>query len=275
MAPLTVLHVSDLQCGSPFLPQAAEAMIRLADRIAPDVIVASGDLTQRAKVREFALARSILDRLGPAPMVLTPGNHDVPLYRVWERLASPFRNWRAFAGEELDTVRRVPGATFVALNSAAPRRAIVNGRIDPRQVEFAHSAFEGAPRSDIRVLVVHHHFVPVPSGEGSRPLPGAERLATQFARMGVDVVMGGHVHQLHIRSSAGLPFVATGTATSRRGRGDETGWNSLCVHRFAATTLEVTPFRRAPQAEEFEPTDPVHFSLRSRSPGAAGSEVFH
>jgi 3',5'-cyclic AMP phosphodiesterase CpdA len=273
--PLTVLHVSDFQCGSPFLPKAADAMLRVAEEVRPDVVVASGDLTQRAKVREFALARSILDRFGSVPLILTPGNHDVPLYRFWERLATPFRNWRAFAGNELDTVHAVPGATFVALNSAAPRRAIINGWIGAGQVEFARAAFEAAPADDVRVLVIHHHFVPVPTGEGSRPLPGAARLATQFARMGVDVVMGGHVHQLHIRSSAGLPFVATGTTTSRRGRGREEGWNSLCVHRFGATTLEVTPWLRSPDATDFEPGDGQAFDLRSRAPGGAGSGALH
>ncbi len=269
--PLTVLHVSDFQCGTPFVPEAADAMIRLADRLSPDVVVASGDLTQRAKAREFELARSVLDRFGSVPTVLTPGNHDVPLYRAWERVAAPFRNWRAFAGPDLDTVQRVPGGTFVAVNSAAPRRKIVNGWISAAQVEFARQAFEEAPADDVRVLVTHHHFVRVATGEGGGTLPGADRLATQFARMGVHVVMGGHVHQLHIRSSAGLPFVATGTATSRRGRGSEAGWNSLCVHRFRERTLEVTPYRRAPNATDFTADEPVEFPLRRHAPGGAGS----
>jgi 3',5'-cyclic AMP phosphodiesterase CpdA len=258
---LTVLHVSDLQCGAPYLPRAAEAMVGVFDTVQPDLVVASGDLTQRAKVREFELAREVLNRFSGVPVVVTPGNHDVPLYRFWERILIPFRNWRAFAGPDLDTVLRLEGAVVVALNSAAPRRAIINGRIDPDQVAFARRAFADAPPGDRRILVVHHHFVPVPTGEGSHPLPHAERWARAFGEMGVDVVLGGHVHQLHFGSLAGVPFLATGTATSRRGRGVETGWNSLCVHRLVGGRVRVTPYRRAPDADAFEELDMVEFPL--------------
>lgn len=265
---ITVLHTSDFQCGTPFLPRAADALVRLAARVAPDVVVASGDLTQRAKGREFVLARTLLDRLGRVPLVLTPGNHDVPLYRIGERLVCPYRNWRRFAGHDLDSVTRVEGATFVALNSSAPRRAVVNGRIDDRQLDFARRAFADSPRGDRRVLVLHHHFVSVPGGEGGRPLPRATHLARAFEEMRVDAVLGGHVHQLHLRSSADLPssgdvravpLVACGTTTSRRGRGAEAGWNSLVVLHFEADFVRVTPHKLHPKGAEFEPLESVRF----------------
>jgi len=268
---LTVLHVSDFQCGAPFLPEAAEAMHRVARKVSPDLVVASGDLTQRAKWSEFAMARELLNGFGDVPVVMTPGNHDVPLYRIWERVATPFRNWRRFAGEALDTVTTIPGATIVALASAAPRRAIVNGRIDDHQVDFARRAFGDAKASDVRILVVHHHFVAVPTGEGGKTLPRAERLVEAFAGMGVDVVMGGHVHQLHVNSWRGVPFVATGTTTSRRGRGVEAGANSLCVHSVDGGTLHVTPYHRAPDGLDFERAIPLDFSLAARSARASVS----
>ncbi len=269
MAPgLTVLHASDLQCGKPFLPEAADALLRVAHAVSPDLVVVAGDLTQRAKVREYETARCVLDRFGELPVVVTPGNHDVPLYRVWERLGQPFRNWRNFTGrDELDTVTRVHGATVVALSSAAPLRAVVNGRLHPSQVDFARHAFADAAHDDLRILVVHHHFAPVPTAEGGDPLPGAAGLADSFREMGVDVVLGGHVHQLHLRIFRGLPFLSTGTATSLRGRGVEAGWNSFCVHRFAAGHVEVTPYRRAPHAADFEPMDTVGFELGARGAG--------
>jgi len=271
---VTVLHTSDFQCGRPFVPHAAEALVRLAGRVRPDLVISSGDLTQRAKKREFAQARSVLDRLGGAPIVVTPGNHDVPLYRFWERLFAPYRNWRAFAGQALDTVTHVPGLTVVALNSSAPRRAIVNGRIDPPQVDFARRAFESAAAGDRRILVVHHHFIPVPGGLGGPPLPGAADLIRDFIGMDVDMVLGGHVHQLHVRSSAGstvasdgvdgvaarpLPFVACGTTLSSRGRGPEAGWNGLTVLELSRDEIRVTPHSCAPGGTDFEALEPITF----------------
>jgi 3',5'-cyclic AMP phosphodiesterase CpdA len=267
--PLTVLHVSDFQCGTPFVPAAADAMHRVYHDVEPDLVVAAGDLTQRAKAREFARARQVVEGFGDTPVVVTPGNHDVPLYRVWERLAAPFSKWDAFVGSKRDTVTQVSGATVVALCSAAPRRAIVNGRLDPGQMAFARDAFADAPEGDVRILVVHHHFVPVPGGHGGRILPGADRLALEIAEMGTDVVMGGHVHQLHINQCHGVPFVATGTATSRRGRDAEAEANSLCVHRFLPGALEVTPYLRSVGEEDFGALEVRRFPLRAR-PAAVG-----
>ena len=270
--PLTVFHTSDYQVGRPYLPQAAEAMIRLAEEVGPDVVVAAGDLTQRAKSSEFEEARHLVDRFGDVPVVLTPGNHDVPLYRTLERLGAPYRNWRRFTGEHaLDTVTHVPGATFVALSSASPRRAVVAGRLRARQMTFAHDAFQRAPIHDHRIVVAHHHFVPVPDGEGGRPLARARELLAELEGMGVSAVLGGHVHQLHMRISTdltgrpdGVPVIATGTATSGRGRGREVGANSLCVLRFEEDVLDAVPYLRRPGSDAFEPLEARTFELDAR-----------
>ena len=226
---MLILHGSDLQVGKPFRPDRAEAFIALAAEIDPDLVVVSGDLTQRAKRREYGVVRDFLDALAPTPTVVTPGNHDVPLYRFWERIIAPYHNWRNFISPELDSVTILPGATVVALNSSAPRRAIVGGRIDRHQVALARRAFGDAPPDSTRILVVHHHWVPTPSGEGGRPLPNGSRLLAQLESMEVDLVLGGHVHQTHLTTSRalvpggapGIPLVACGTTASSRGRGPE------------------------------------------------------
>lgn len=255
---MVILHASDLQTGTPFRPRAAEDLVALARTLAPDVVVIAGDLTQRAKAREYRAARSLLDRLAPLPVVVTPGNHDVPLYRVWERLLTPYGNWRRFIAPELDSVTRVRGATVVALNSSAPRRAIVAGRVDAAQVEMARSAFIASGAGDVRVVVTHHHFVRPPGGEGGRPLPGARRLLEAFEAMGVDLILGGHVHQTHMGTSRvlvegpgpGVPWVACGTTTSSRGRGPEAGANTLNVVHVDADTVRVE-VRRHREGEGF------------------------
>lgn len=244
---MVILHGSDLQIGRPYLPGAAAAFVALAHELRPDLVVVAGDLTQRAKVAEFRIACELLDELAPLPVVTTPGNHDVPLYRFWERLAAPYANWRRFVGPALDTVTRVGGASVVALNSSAPRRAIVGGRLSRAQLAFARRAFQAAPRTDVRILVTHHHFVRPPDGEGGRPLPGAAGLLRAFEEMGVELILGGHVHQTHLGTSRslvqgpgeGIPLVACGTTSSWRGRGPEEGLNSLNVVRIVDATIVV------------------------------------
>jgi 3',5'-cyclic AMP phosphodiesterase CpdA len=259
---LTLLHTSDLQIGKPYRPHAAEALVRAVEELCPDVVVVAGDLTQRAKVREYQTARALLARLGPAPVVVTPGNHDVPLYRVWERLIFPYRNWRRFVSDRLDSVLHVPGAMVVALNSSAPRRAIVGGRLDRPQIEYARRAFAEAEPTEVRILVVHHHFVVTDDGTGGTPLPRARWHLDAFADMGIDLLLGGHVHQTRVlvppdpRTGAPFPVVSCGTTTSWRGRGPETDLNTMNLIRIDAGEIVVVPHLLSPERDRFEPREP-------------------
>jgi len=272
---LTILHASDIQHGRPFLAHAAEAFVRLAQDLRADVTVVSGDLTQRAKATEFRAARALLDRL-PGPLLVTPGNHDVPLYRVWERVAAPYRNWKALISPELNSVQHVAGATFVVLNSSAPHRAIVNGRLSGHQVELARRAFAAAPPEETRVLVTHHHFVPGADPHAGPPMPKAAAIVDALESMGVDLVLGGHVHHTHVMTSRalfpdrpgpGVPLIACGTTTSGRGRGGEVGLNSLNVIRVAEREIEVVPHLLRPGSTSFTPADAVVIP-RHRAQGA-------
>jgi len=263
MSTLTVVHGSDLHFGKPHDSEAAEAFMVSVEGIAPDLIVISGDFTQRAKVREFQEARGWMDRLPPVPVVVTPGNHDVPLYRIFERIFTPYRNYRAMIRDELDTVTRIPGLIVVALNSSAPRRAIVNGRITGEQVSFARKAFQDAPPESARVVVMHHHVAPAPDYEGDRALPGGRRLLEAFEEMGVELVLGGHLHRAYIGNSLdvypgkdpdrGIVVVQSGTTTSRRGRARERAKNTFNVIRIGPDDLEVTHCMYFGEAGGFAP----------------------
>jgi len=246
---LTLLHISDLHFGPYYHPAVGERLQEFAAELRPDVIVVSGDFTQRARREQFQAAREYLDRLPPAPLVVTPGNHDVPLYRVHERLLDPFRLYREYINEELDCVTAVPGAIFVALNSTAPYRAVVNGRIHRRQLEFALGAFEASPPGMLRVVVAHHHFAPPPDFEGGDVMPRARRALDLFAACGVDLVLGGHMHRAYVGNSLdvyagsnrahGIVIAQTGTSTSRRGRAREREKNTFNVLTVDDRTIRV------------------------------------
>jgi len=250
---LTILHASDIHFGKHFDPEAAEAFLQFFRELSPDLLVLSGDLTQRAKVGEYESARSFLGELAPVPVVVTPGNHDVPLYRVWERAFTPHRNYRTYISPELDTVTRIPGATVVALDSTAPRTAIVNGRLTDTQLRFAARAFRDAPEDDVRILTTHHNLARAPDYGPEQILPGHRRYLEAFARMGVELVLGGHLHRAYVASSVDvfpqdpttppLVMVHSGTTTSKRGRTRERGGNSLNVIHISPSELRVVVYR--------------------------------
>jgi 3',5'-cyclic AMP phosphodiesterase CpdA len=272
---LTLLHVSDIHFGKPFNPEAAEGLVRFLQGLSPDLLVFSGDFTQRAKVEEYQAARTFLDRLPTIPTVVTPGNHDVPLYRIWERIAAPHRNYRRYISPELDTVTRVPGATVVSLDSSAPHTAIVNGRIRDAQLRFAARAFQESGEGDVRILVTHHNLAPAPDYEPEQVLPGHRRYLAAFAKMGVELVLGGHLHRGWVSSSLdvlpqavgapGITIVHSGTTTSKRGRARERGQNSLNVIRVLKDEIRVLPHRFHRESGEFHPSG-AH-SLPREKPG--------
>ena len=84
----TIAQISDLHFGrhNGAVVEALLDSLRVSDS---DLVVVSGDLTQRARRHEFALARAFLDRIG-RPLLVVPGNHDVPpVYRPVSRLLRP------------------------------------------------------------------------------------------------------------------------------------------------------------------------------------------
>lgn len=273
---LTLLHVSDVHFGPPYYPVAGDAVQRLAERLRPDAIVASGDFTQRAREEQFAAARKWLDRLPSVPVVVTPGNHDVPLWRVKERLFDPYRLYRRYISDELDTVTRLPGAVVVSLNSTAPRRFIVNGRIHQWQLDFAADVFRSVPPDVQRIVVAHHHFAPPPDFEGGDVMPKAKRALDAFTEMKVDLILGGHLHRAYIGNSLdlyagqdrehGIVVVQSGTTTSRRGRAREREKNTLNVLRLDRSRIRVTHYMYFDDAGDFVPVSRHQFFRRGRPP---------
>ena len=269
---LTILHGSDLHFGTPYLPRVGQAFQRAAHGIGADLVIISGDLTQRAKVHEYEAAREYLQRLPDVPLVVTPGNHDVPLYRIFERIFEPYRNYHRFISEELDTVTRVPGAVVVALNTSAPHTAITNGRMRPAQLELAARVFQDAGPEDARLVVAHHHFAPAPDYEGDKQLPGAKKILDAFNEMGVEMIFGGHLHRAYIGNSLdvypgedrrhGIVIVQSGTTTSRRGRAREVAKNSFNVVRVGPEHLEVTHYMFFEEIDAFAPVSMHAFPRR-------------
>ena len=104
---LKILHGSDFHFGKPHLTLVNQAFGRVLETVDPDVVVLSGDFTQRAKDIEYQQVRTFLDSLNDVPVIVTPGNHDIPLYRIGQRLLNPYKNYQKYVSRNLDEVTRL------------------------------------------------------------------------------------------------------------------------------------------------------------------------
>jgi len=258
-----VLHISDLHFGPPYVGEVGEALLRVVPVLAPDAVVVSGDLTQRAKRHQFEEARRFLDRLPEVPLLVVPGNHDIPLYRVLERLVRPRGLYCELITRDLQPVLELDGLVMEGLDSTSPRRAITNGRIHREQLERCEAVFAGAPRGAARVVVAHHHFAPGPDYLHDRTMPKARRAIDRFVDWRVEMILGGHLHRSYIGNSLdffpghhrerGIIIVQCGTTTSRRGRGRERDENTFNVVDVGPRMISVSHHMYFEARGEFAP----------------------
>jgi 3',5'-cyclic AMP phosphodiesterase CpdA len=248
----TLLHVSDLHFGR-IDPATLAPLLATAEKIRPDLVIVSGDLTQRARRGQFQEARDFLAAL-PQPQIVVPGNHDVPLYNVALRFADPLANYRRYITDDLEPYFQDDEVAVVGINTA---RALTfkGGRINESQVARVRDRLCALPEKIARVIVTHHPF-DMPVGRAKADLVGRARMAMEaFVRCGVDVIVSGHLHVSHTTHTAiryKLPgrsalIVQAGTATSTRERGEPNSFNVLAIER-ARISVERRVFRAADRA---------------------------
>src|SRR5690349_76070 len=160
-----LLHLSDLHFGAhdDRLVQAVEA--RVHDE-KPDLVVISGDFTQRARTEQFKQACAFLDRLreGGHEVLGVPGNHDVPLYDVLRRFLSPLTRYQRYIDETLCPLHELPGVTVLGINTARSL-TFKDGRVSQEQMRFIRDTFQRTDPTSMRVLVTHHPLFALPVGE--------------------------------------------------------------------------------------------------------------
>lgn len=257
-----LIHLSDLHFGAhdPAMVEAVERQVNAAN---PDLVIISGDLTQRAKTEQFQQACRFLERLRDAghDVLAVPGNHDVPLYDVLRRFLSPLTRYRRYIDETLCPVYELPGATILGINTARSL-TFSDGRISREQIEFIRDTFERSDPHAMRILVTHHPLFALPIGpEVARAVGRSELALDAIAQAGVDMLLSGHNHQASAHSARDLVtragpalVIQAGTATSTRVREQPQSFNSIETGRTNAT-LTVFVWR----GDDFAPADTQRF----------------
>ena len=214
-----LLQVSDTHFGTE-QPQVVEALVELAARQRPDLVVLSGDITQRARPAQFRAAKAFVDRLG-TPVLAVPGNHDIPLFDLWTRLRHPYARYIAAFGAELEPVHRSPDLLVVCVNTTRARRH-KHGEVSALQVNRVARLLAGAQPAQLRVVVVHQPVAVTLAEDVRNLLRGHAAALQRWAAAGADLVMGGHIHLPYVMELQNMArplwAVQAGTAVSSRTR---------------------------------------------------------
>ena len=214
-----LLQLSDPHFGTEQPPVVA-ALEALSLQQRPDLLLLSGDITQRARAGQFRAARTLVDRLG-APVLAIPGNHDIPLFNLVARVGRPYAGYRKVFGAELEPTHDAPDLLVLCVNTTRWYRH-TNGEVSPAQIDRVADRLASADPRQLRIVVVHQPVAVPRPADAHDLLRGHASALPRWAAAGCDLVMGGHIHLPYVLPLPGLAramwAAQAGTAVSSRVR---------------------------------------------------------
>jgi 3',5'-cyclic AMP phosphodiesterase CpdA len=214
-----ILHISDPHFGTEQAP-VVQALFALAQQQRPHWVVLSGDITQRARPAQFAAARAFIEQLG-VPVLAIPGNHDIPLFNLWQRLRRPYAQHVAAFGADLEPVHSGPDLMLLGVNTTRAWRH-KNGEVSRAQIRRVAQQLATATPAQLRVVVVHQPVAVTLVADVPHLLRGSASALASWAAAGADLVLGGHIHLPYVMALPGharpMWAVQAGTSVSRRVR---------------------------------------------------------
>ena len=234
-----LFHLSDIHFGL----EDRRALAWVVDEIArrrPDAVAITGDLTMRARHREFAAACAWIRALD-VPVTVEVGNHDMPYFNPVERFVAPYRRFRAIK-ELVEREIDLPGVAIVPLKTAARAQWRLNwskGCVTKAALARCLAAIDALPQGTRALVACHHPLVEVGT-RGTALTSGGNRALAELARRGVLAVLSGHVHDAFdlVQQTPEGPVRMIGAGTlSRRLRSTPPGFNEL---RLAGGDITVT-----------------------------------
>lgn len=188
----TLVQISDPHFGTE-MPEVRDALLDLVARLAPDIALLSGDITQRATPAQFAAARAFAARLEGAQVVAIPGNHDIPLWNVVARAFAPYGHYAGAFGPEREPVVERDDLCLICVD-ATRRWRHKHGTVDAAQVDRVARTLQLAGPRRLRAVAVHQPLA-VRREQDRRDLARGHAQALQrWSEAGVDVVLCGHIH---------------------------------------------------------------------------------
>ncbi len=217
-----LLHLSDLHFGTE-RPECIRAIQKFCIEHQPEAVVVSGDLTQRAKFKEFFACKQFLESLN-TPYFVVPGNHDIPLYKVWNRIFSPFTLYQLFFGS-LEQTLLTKHFYLIGMNTIR-RRYHTRGSISIEQIGHVNQLLEKAPADKLKIIVSHQPFYTTNEDHHLKDCPALGQFAIkEWGQHQLFALLHGHLHLVAVydlNKAFGLNLdhpvyeVHAGTAISQR-----------------------------------------------------------
>lgn len=269
-----IFHLSDIHFGLEHTAALEWVREEIARR-APDAVAITGDLTMRARHREFAAAKDWINTLA-APVTVEVGNHDMPYFNPLERFIAPYRRFRGVENKverelDLGSLAIVPLKTAVR---AQPRLNWSKGWITGAALDKCLRAIDALP-AGTRVLVAAHHPLREVGTKGTALTRNGEKALRELARRQVVGVLSGHVHDafdiLEETSAGPVRMIGAGTL-SQRTRSTPPSFNEIAWQdgrievtvrnleeiRTCDMQIDDVPENALPPREPDEPVAPVN-----------------
>ncbi len=185
----TLLHLSDLHFGTE-KPGLVDCLIRDCQQINPDIIVVSGDLTQRARPEQYRAAKKFLANFNDKVILTVPGNHDISLYNIIERFCYPFAKYRQWICPDLCSHYADEHVAILGINSVTPYKPM-GGYVTDKQLAMVQDYFKAQQSVAMRIVIMHHNLI---RSERHKIINDADKILEVFADAGVNLVLSGHIH---------------------------------------------------------------------------------
>jgi len=216
--PVRLFHLSDIHFGL----EDREAIAWAKQAIAaerPAAVAITGDLTMRARHREFAAAAQWIGSLD-VPVTVEVGNHDLPYFNLLERFFDPYRRIRAVE-DKVEREIDLPGLAIVPLKTAVraqPRLNWSKGWVSKDALRQCLAAIDALPAGTRALVAAHHPLVEVGT-HGTALTRHGERALRELAQRPVLAVLSGHVHDafdlMHETADGPVRMIGAGTLSQR------------------------------------------------------------
>ncbi len=218
----TILHISDLHFGTE-VPHAVQALLRLARAAPPDVLIVSGDVTQRARRAQFDAAADFIGRLAATQVLVVAGNHDIPLFDLPRRLFAPYAGYGRAFGADLEPRLALPDVRIAGVHTARAWRHVV-GHVTAAQAARSAAWLADGPADALRIVVTHHPLAAPDAQDEAQRVRGVGAALPHWWQAGVHLALGGHIHRpyfmplhgLRVEGRGCLWLAQAGTAVSHR-----------------------------------------------------------